>query len=171
MEETYASFEVSLETKNWSYYKRIKYGYFAAKLKNQLENKKFKNNEKKYSRNFFFRKKTKEREKLIRKYLIKGILNWISYITTGKVIFKKIKELKKQKIKIKKINYKYINYNLNNLSEKYHIGKYLDDVPPQLWALVIIYEIYYKNFFRYIFGHGDADTKTLNYRFKKFSWS
>lgn len=157
MEETYASFEVSLETKNWSYYKRIKYGYFAAKLKNQLENKKFKNNEKKYSRNFFFRKKTKEREKLIRKYLVKGILNWISYITTGKVIFKKIKELKKQKIKIKKINYKYINYNLNNLSEKYHIGKYLDDVPPQLWALVIIYEIYYKNFFRYIFGHGDAE--------------
>ena len=157
LEETYASFEVSLETKNWSYYKRIKYGYFAAKLKNQLENKKFKNNEKKYSRNFFFRKKTKEREKLIRKYLVKGILNWISYITTGKVIFKKIKELKKQKIKIKKINYKYINYNLKNLSEKYHIGKYLDDVPPQLWALVIIYEIYYKNFFRYIFGHGDAE--------------
>lgn len=157
IEETYASFEVSLETKNWSYYKRIKYGYFAAKLKNQLESKKFKNNEKKYSRNFFFRKKTKEREKVIRKYLIKGILNWISYITTGKVIFKKIKELKKQKIKIKKKNYKYINYNLNNLSEKYHIGKYLDDVPPQLWALVIIYELYYKYFFRYVFGHGDAE--------------
>jgi hypothetical protein len=51
---------------------------------------------------------------------------------TGKVIFKNIKELKSQKIKLRNIKYKYVKYKLSNLSEKYHIGKYLDDVPPQL---------------------------------------
>jgi len=95
IEESYQNFEEGIETQNWTLWERVKYAYYTYKMYNHVMTRGFQRN---ISRNiFFFYKKAKERNKLIRIYFVKGIINWISYVTINKIIFVKIKDLKSKK--------------------------------------------------------------------------
>jgi hypothetical protein len=121
------------------------------------------------SRNIFFYKKAKERDKLIRIYFFKGIINWISYITLNKIVFYNIKDLKNQKIK-----YKNIKYYIKNIKGTIHISSYIEDMPPQFWALIIIYNKYYRYLLKYKYNDWSypkkwEENKGLEYK-KDYKW-
>lgn len=147
IEENYASFEENIETKNWSLWERCKYAYYTYRLYKHGMSRK---SQERKSRDIFFYNKAKDRRKIMRTYFIKGMINWLTYITINKVIFTKIRT---KNIKYKYIKYKYklkdiekkIYLNSNNV----HITEHLKNTPPQLWSLIIMYEIYYKTLLRY----------------------
>ena len=112
---------------------------------------KYAQNQRNMSRDVFFAKKSLGRKYLVFKFFLKGVINWITYITIKQVFFKNIKELKHKKIKVKKGKYKYIRYNVSNIGENYHLGTHLLYVPPQFWSLVILYEIYCKQVLSYFY--------------------
>lgn len=150
VEENYATFEENIETKNWSLWERFKYAYYTYKLYKHGMSRK---SQEKKSRDIFFFNKAKDRRKIMRTYFLKGLINWLTYISLNKVMFTKIHNLKSKKIQYKYIKYKYklkdietkIYLNSNNV----HITEELKNTPPQLWSLIIMYEIYYKTLLRY----------------------
>ena len=107
IEESYQNFEEGVETQNWTLWERLKYSIYMYKMYNHVMTRIIQRD---ISRNIFFYKKAKERDKLIRIYFIKGIINWISYIIFNKVIFINIKDLKYKKIKYKKFEILYKKY-------------------------------------------------------------
>lgn len=141
-EDDYVNFDNKLGTKHWSPYKRIK--RLLEVIYYDIKNKKNRLKLKEVSRDKFLKQKTKDRNKIIRIYLIKGLINWISYKFYKKIIFKEIKELKTQKIYINLSNYRKYKYILTNINSEIHITERLSKVPPQLWLLLIIYDYYYK---------------------------
>jgi len=147
IEAIYIDFEKSA-VKNFFIIRRIRYGYYFYKLRQQ---KKTREKQRKISKDLFFYNKGKERSKVLRRYFIKGIINWITYITINKVFFVKIKKLKRKKI--------YNKYKIKDISENYHLGEYLQNTPPQLWSLVILYEFYLKLVWRYLFEQEDHITE------------
>lgn len=108
------------------------------------------------SRDIFFFNKVKDRRKTIRKYLIKSLINLLTYILIKKVIFKKVKKLGRHKVRGKKRKYKYLKYNLSKESEDYHVGTHLDKTPPQLWFLIMMFDLYCKNLFRYCYSDDES---------------
>lgn len=131
-------------TQHMSLYRRL---FKVRKLlkKKKKRNKKWKMKIKELTREKFFKRKLKDRKKILRRYFIKGLINWIWYILTKKVIFKEVKELKKQRIFIKALKYKKFKYQVANVNIAIHISARLEKVEPQLWMLTILYEYYYKN--------------------------
>ena len=150
IEENYASFEENIETKNWSLWERCKYAYYTYKLYKHGMSRK---SQEKKSRDIFFYNKAKDRRKIMRTYFIKGMINWLTYITINQVMFTKIHDLKSKKIRYKYMKY---NYKLKDIKNKVylnsnnvHLTDNLKNTPPQLWSLIIMYEIYYKTLLRY----------------------
>jgi hypothetical protein len=85
------------------------------------------------SRQAFFYKKADDRKKLIRRYFVKGLINWVCFIFFNKIPFKKVKELKRQKIKSNLRGYRDIKYTIDiHITEALHVSLYLERVPPQL---------------------------------------
>ena len=166
VEESYQSFEEGIETKNWTFLERFKYAYYTYKMYNHVMTRQ---SQKKISRDVFFYKKAKERDKLMRVYFIKGVINWFTYITINKVIYKDINDIKHQKIK-----YKNFRYNLKNIKGIIHLSESIEQIPPQFWALIIIYNKYYKYLLRYFYTDltypkkWEAN-KDLEYR-KNYKW-
>ncbi len=140
LENLYILFGEKILTRRWSPLSRLKLGLKIIinqqKQKRFIEYKQYKNKE--ISRNIFFYKKWKKRRRVIYIYFIKGCINWISYLIFKKVIFKNIKKIKNKKLKIK--NFKAIIKNLNN---SLYFTSNLNKIPPQLWALSILYDYYY----------------------------
>jgi len=66
-------------------------------------------------------------------------------------VFNNMLPLKSQKIRIKKGKYKYIYYNIPNISPEFHMNKHLFIGDPELWALIILYQLYYNIIFQSIF--------------------
>jgi len=166
IEESYQNFEEGIETQNWSLWEKCKYAYYTYKMYNHVMTR---GTQRDISRNIFFYKRAKERDKLIRIYFIKGIINWISYITLNKVIFNNIKDLKNQKIK-----YKNIKYYIKNIKGTIHISGYIEDMPPQFWALIIIYNKYYRYLLKYKYHNYSypknwEENKDLEYK-KDYKW-
>jgi len=144
IEENYATFEDSVEFQNWTWWEKAKYAYFTSKYYNTVMTRK---DQRIISRNIFFYKKAKERNKLMRIYFLKGIINWITYVVANKIIFTKIKDLKPQKIKFK--DYK---YTIKNIKGTIHLSSYIEELPPQFWALIIIHNLYYRYLLKYYFN-------------------
>ena len=144
IEESYQNFEEEIETRNWTLLERLKYSRYMYKMYNHVMTR---NIQRDISRNIFFYKKAKERDKLIRIYFVKGIINWISYMIFNKIVFKKIKDLKHKKLKNKNIK-----YYIKNIKGIIHISGYIEEVPPQFWALVIIYNKYYRYLLKYVYN-------------------
>jgi hypothetical protein len=166
IEEYYQNFEENIETQNWTLWERCKYAYHMYKMYNHVMTR---NIQRKLSRDLFFYKRAKERDKIIRIYFIKGIINWITYITINKVIFVKIKDIKNKKIKYKKFT-----YYINNIKATIHVSHYIEEVPPQFWALVIIYNKYYKYLLKYIYSDPFypkkwEENKSLEYQ-RDYKW-
>lgn len=148
IESIYIEYSKSGLTARWSPYKRL-WIIIRKLLKKELNwEKHVINKQEERSRNKFFYKKWKMRNKFIRSYFIKGLINWIVYILFGKVIFTKIKELKEQKIRVNLLNYRY--YKIKNISSSFHLPFELEKVPPQLWLLCILYDIYCQGIVFYI---------------------
>lgn len=148
IEEGYKSFEQSIELRNWSYWDRIKYSYYMYKAVKNVDTVK---EQKRISRDLFFKKKIKDKRKFMRIYFIKGILNWLTYITINKVIFTKIKDAtyNHKKLKYNGLKHKHIKYKSFKFKKSVHISNYLNNIPPQFWGLVILYDIYFKYLLRY----------------------
>jgi hypothetical protein len=166
IEESYENFEENIETQNWTLWQRCKYAYYMYRMYNHVMTK---NNQRRISRDLFFYKRAKERDKMIRIYFFKGIINWITYVTINKVIFVKIKDIKSRKIKHKKIK-----YYIKNIKATIHISGYIEEVPPQFWALVIIYNKYYKYLLKYAYNNTSYPkkweaNKGLEYK-KDYKW-
>ena len=149
IEDTYIMFETALEMKNWSLWKRCKYAYHMYMLYRYAGDPNYVKNEQRISRRVLFYNRTKERRKLRFIYFVKGIINWLTYVTINKVVFTKIKGIKPKHVKSKR--YKYVNYKIVKLDSIYHLGSYIESVPPQFWSLVIVYENYYRIIVRYIY--------------------
>jgi len=66
-------------------------------------------------------------------------------------VFNNMLPLKSQKIRIKKGKYKYIYYNIPNISPEFHMNKHLFIGDTELWALIILYQLYYNIIFQSIF--------------------
>jgi hypothetical protein len=156
IENGYQSFELHIMFQNYSFWERLKYTYFATIYNKDLESH---NDQKAISRNLFFRGQIKEKRKLQRIYFIKGILNWLSYIITNKVIFTKVEEFNKIKsIKYNGFKYRHIKYKFK-WDKSIHLTKYLKQTPPQLWSLIILYDIYFKLITRYIYHDSNYPKK------------
>ena len=146
IEEGYKTFELSIETQNWSFYERIKYAYYVNRFEKDVNNR---SEQKKISRDLFFYRKARDRRKLMRSYFIKGIINFITYSLINKVIFTKINDIKiKRK---KRFKYRYIKHKTLNVNKTIHLTEHLLKVPPQFWSLVILYDSYFKYLLRYKF--------------------
>ena len=143
IEESYQNFEDGIETRNWGLWERCKYAYYTYKMYNHVMTR---GSQRDISRNIFFYKRAKERDKILRIYFIKGIVNWVSYIMLNKVIFTNIKDLK-----YKKIKYKNLKYYIKNIKGTIHTSSYIEEMPPQFWALIIIYNKYYKLLLKYVY--------------------
>jgi len=151
IEENYQNFEENIETKNWTLWEKCKYAYYMYKMYKHVMTKK---DQQRISRDLFFYKLAKERDKMIRIYFLKGIINWVTYITLNKIIYTKIEDLKPRKIE-----YKNLKYYIKNIKGTIHISGYIEEVPPQFWALVIIYNQYYKYLLKYVYSDPDYPTK------------
>jgi hypothetical protein len=167
IEDNYKSFEESIESQNFSLWERCIYAYHSYKMYYHLTSR---ISQKKKSRDIFFYKKARDRKKLLRFYFFKGIINWITYLTINKVFFVKIKNLKDKEIKYNK----HITYYLKNINANIHITEYMEEVPPQFWALVVLYNGYYRNLLRYRYEDQEYpkkwdDTKEWNYN-KNYKW-
>ena len=166
IEESYQNFEENLETQNWTLWERCKYAYHMYKMYKHVMTRK---DQQRISRDIFFYKLAKERDKMIRIYFFKGLINWITYITLDKVIYTKIEDLKSRKIEHK--NFKYY---IKNIKGTIHISSYIEEVPPQFWALVIIYNQYYKYLLKYVYSDPEypikwEPNKHLEYS-KNYKW-
>ena len=166
IEESYQNFEEGIETQNWSLWERCKYAYYTYKMYNHVMTR---GSQREISRNIFFYKKAKERDKLIRIYFIKGIINWISYITINKIIFTNIKDLKSKKIKSKNLK-----YYIKNIKGTIHLSSYIEEMPPQFWALIIIYNKYYRYLLKYLYNDPSypkkwQENQDLEYK-KDYKW-
>lgn len=143
IEDNYISFEESIETQNFSLWERCIYAYHSYKMYFHLTTR---ISQRRKSRDIFFYKKAKDRDKLLRIYFFKGLINWITYLTLNKVFFINIKNLK-----YKEIKYKHMKYILKNINANIHITEYMEEIPPQFWALIILYNQYYRFLLRYRF--------------------
>ena len=166
IEESYQNFEENIETQNWTLWERCKYAYYMYKMYKHVMTRK---DQQRISRDIFFYKLAKERDKIIRMYFFKGLINWITYITLNKVIYTKIEDLKPRKIEHK--NFKYY---IKNIKGTIHISGYIEEVPPQFWALVIIYNQYYKYLLKYVYTDPEypikwEPNKHLEYS-KNYKW-
>ena len=151
IEESYQNFEENIETKNWTLWERCKYAYYMYKMYKHVMTRK---DQQRISRDIFFYKLAKERDKIIRIYFFKGLINWFTYITLDRVIYTKIGDLKPRKIEHK--NFKYY---IKNIKGTIHISGYIEEVPPQFWALVIIYNKYYKYLLKYVYSDPEYPIK------------
>jgi hypothetical protein len=161
IEENYQNFEENIETQNWTLWEKFKYAYYMRKMYKHVVTRK---NQQRISRDLFFYKLAKERDKILRIYFLKGIINWITYITLNKVIYTKIKDLKPRNIE-----YKNFKYYIKNIKSTIHISGYIEEVPPQFWALVIIYNKYYKYLLKYVYSDPDYPTKWMPNKGLEFS--
>lgn len=150
IEEGYQSFEVSIEFQNYSFWEKIKYTYFVDTLERDAKSYK---DQRRVSRNLFFHNKIKEKRKIQRIYFIRGLLNWFSYLLFNKVIFTKVKDysIKPKTLKNYGFKYRHIKYQKFRLKDSVHLSRYLNETPPQLWFLVILYDRYIEHVLRYRF--------------------
>lgn len=148
IEEGYKTFELSIETKNWSFFERIKYAYHVNKFEKDINNR---DEQKKISRNLFFYKKAKDRRKLVRIYFIKGIINFITYLLINKPLFTKINNMSVKKSNNFQLRHRFIKYKSIRINKTLHLTEYLANVPPQFWSLVILYDKYFRYLLRYNF--------------------
>lgn len=174
IEENYETFEENVETRNWTYWERFKYAKNTYKLYKHTTTRRI---QQKKSRDIFFYNKIKEKRQIMRVYFIKGMINWISYISRNKVVYTKVYGLKKKKYlyKYKGVKYKIKDIKVNKYIENnIHITEHLRNTPPQLWSLIIMYEIYYKTLLRYRYEDENYPTKwieneKLEYK-KDYKW-
>jgi hypothetical protein len=172
IEEGYYSFEESsIEFQNFSFWERIKYSYFTDTLERDMLSYK---EQKKVSRDLFFKNQIQEKHKLQRVYFIKGLLNWLSYLISDKVIFTKVEDLtiKPKNLKHKGFKFRHIKYKHVKVPNTVHLTKYLKDVPPQLWSLVVLYDIYFQYIARYRYQNHNfpKDWKPTNVYTKDYKW-
>jgi hypothetical protein len=164
-EDIYLYLSNSVGTQRWTPQKRLKYTFLIKK--NKQKRRKYLNYiqyiNKEKSRDAFFFKRWKLRKRRIFIYFFKGIINWITYLLFKKFIFKSVKNLKSQKIKFKYRYLKKYKYNLKDISDLINITGNLEKVPPQLWALSILYDYYYFGIIFYI-----LDTRNIvMYKYKE----
>lgn len=72
IEESYQNFEENIETQNWTLWERCKYAYHMYKMYKHVMTRK---DQQRVSRDIFFYKLAKERDKIIRIYFFKGLIN------------------------------------------------------------------------------------------------
>lgn len=174
IEENYATFEENIETKNWTLWERLKYAYHTHKLYKHGTTRTI---QRRKSRDLFFYKKIKEKKKIMRIYLFKGLLNWLTYISMNKIIFTKVYGLKKKKYiyKYMKSKYRLTDIEIKTYTDRnIHITESLNNTPPQLWSLIIMYEMYYKGLLRYRYENDKypikwEDNKSLELQ-KEYKW-
>jgi len=125
------------------------------------------------ARDRFFNKKWKERQKFVFKYFIKGLINWVFYICFKKVIFTKIVELEEQQFVIRYKTYRRYRDMVPRISSSLYFASDLEKIPPQLWLLAILYELYYHGVVFYLYQenvdyhHREYSTSPKNIRAKR----
>jgi hypothetical protein len=147
IEDGYKSFETTVENKNFSYWDRVLYSYRMYKL---LKNSESFKEQKRISRDLIFFKKARDRRKLMRTYFIKGMINWLTYITINKVIFTKVENnFRHKRLRHKGLRHRHIKYKSIKLDKTLHLPYYITYTPPQFWGLVILYDAYFRYIVRY----------------------